>query len=424
MHIQRTLVSAWPLFFGLAMMMIGNGLQGTLLGVRASMEGFGVFTIGLVMSLYYAGFLIGSLTVPRLLHNVGHIRVFAALASLASATVLLHGLFVDPISWSIVRIITGFAYAGLFIIVESWLNDMATKETRGKLMAVYLLTTYLGMVVGQFLLNFGSPETIELFVLTSIFVSLALLPISLSKRPAPDFMTPARMSPRDLWKVSPLGMYAVTLSGLGNSILFAIGAVYAAERGMSVQEIATFMAAVIFGGVAFQLPIGYLSDRIERRKVIIMVATSAAIFAMIGFFVADIVWALYIAGFALGGMSATIYGLCVAYANDYLDPSQYVAASSSLILVNGMGAVFGPLLATGLMTSFGSGAFFPAIGGVYFSITLFALYRAFKRPALPLEEQVQYLGLSPRSTVVAAQLAEEEYIDDPTADDEEGKADL
>lgn len=380
MPLHYAFAAAWPLFFGLTLMMAGSGLQGTLLGVRATEAGFDPATIGIVMSVYYAGYMLGTWLVPRLLKNVGHIRVFTALAAIAASAVLMHGLFVTPAIWIPLRIMTGFAYAGLYIVVESWLNSMSTKDTRGKILALYLLLTYLGMVAGQFCLNLADPKTDTLFICTAIFIILSLVPIALSKRPAPEFHTPDVMPVKALWSASPLGVFAIALSGLSNSIMISIGSVYATERGFDHLQVSWFMASMLAGGVTFQIPIGHLSDIMDRRRVLTIVsfasAGSAFLCALSGSGVL-----FYASTFLLGGFAMTIYGLCLAYTNDHLQPHQYVASSSSMLMMNGMGAILGPLLATNLMKALGTQSYFPAIGTVFLCIGAFAIYRATRREA-------------------------------------------
>ena len=305
----RILTTSWPLFFGLALIMIGNGLQGTLLGVRATLEDFDTATIGIIMSLYYIGFLAGSYYVPKLISQVGHIRVFTALASLASTTVLLHGLYPEPFFWGLIRAFTGFAYAGLYIVVESWLNNMSTNKTRGTLFGIYQVIGFGGMVIGQFLLNVSDPSLINLFVITSILVSVALLPISLSSRPAPDFDEPDHLSLKRLYVISPLGLIGSFAVGIGTGTVFGIGAVYASNIGMTLPQISTFMALYISGGVAAQIPVGWFSDRYDRRVVIIVVALLAIITSAACFFVSDNPYILNMVFFVLGGLSLSIYGL-------------------------------------------------------------------------------------------------------------------
>lgn len=380
MPLQIALMAAWPLFFGLTLMMAGSGLQGTLLGVRATESDFGTVVTGLIMSMYYAGFLVGTWLVPKMLKNVGHIRVFTALAAIAAIAVLMHGLFVTPLAWIPLRVMTGFAYAGLYIVVESWLNYMSTKDTRGKILALYLLLTYLGMVAGQFCLNLADPRTDTLFICTAIFIVLSLVPIALSKRPAPQFHAPAAMPVKTLWQTSPLGVFAITLSGLASSMMLSIGAVYAAQRGFDHMQVSWFMASMLAGGVAFQIPVGHLSDSMDRRKVITIISIASAASAFLCFVFASGPL-FYLSAFLLGGFAMTIYGLCIAYTNDHLQPHQYVAASSSMLMVNGMGAFLGPMLATNIMNLFGTQSYFFAIGLTFLAITAFALYRATRREA-------------------------------------------
>ncbi len=408
MPLQRALMTAWPLFFGLAMMMVGNGLQGTLLGVRATEEGFSALVTGVIMSMYYAGYMSGTKLVPVLMKNVGHIRVFTALAALASVSVLMHGLFVLPAVWPVVRMFSGFAYAGLYIVVESWLNHMATKETRGKILALYLLTTYLGMVAGQFLLNVDDPHTERLFILASIFISLSIVPIALSKRSAPETANAKGMKLRELWAVSPLGAFAVMFCGLANSITLSIGAVYAARRGFDLRDISTFMAAIVAGGVLFQLPIGYLSDRLGRRKLIILVSLASTVSALLCFAVSGLSSniPLYICAFMMGGFSMTIYGLCTAYTNDHLEPHQYVAASSAMLMMNGAGAIVGPMLSTGVMGAFGTDSYFLVLGLIFAIIGIFAMYRATVRAAPSVDRQSNLNAAKPDVLTVAQMTGE------------------
>lgn len=395
---QKTLLSSWPLFFGLAMIMIGNGLQGTLLGVRANIEGFSTMTIGVIMSLYYVGYLLGSIFVPRLIQGVGHIRVFAALASLASTTVLFHGIFSDPTVWGIVRIFTGFAYAGLYIVIESWLNQAATNENRGKIMALYLIVLYAGMTLGQFMLNIADPADVELFVMTSILVTLAVLPISLSSRPAPTFATPIRVSIKKLYDYSPLGIAGVLISGLASAALFSIGPVYAAEMGLSVSQLSTFMAAFIAGGVIFQAPIGWLSDRFDRRKVLIGVSALTGLFCFLAYAVSlHSIYGVIAIMPLIGGSALSIYGLSVSHTNDHLQPGQIIAASATLILLNGGISIIGPFMVTGSMSLFGVNSFFMYVGAVYLILTIFGLYRTRMAPPVPLEEQGEHLILRENS---------------------------
>lgn len=386
---RSQLMSSWPLFFGLALMMIGNSLQGTLLGVRADIEDFSVFTTGLIMSAYYLGFLGGSYYVPKLVVNVGHIRVFAALASIASTTVLLHAVFIDPTVWIVTRIITGFAYSGLYIVVESWLNDASTNETRGKMLGLYMVVTYAGMVCGQFLLNLADPSQAELFVLTSILVSLALLPISLVKRPAPDFSAGETIKISTIWKRSPLGVAGMFISGFGSAILFSLSSIFMLQMGFDVKQVTVFMSAFIFGGVLLQIPVAHLSDRMDRRQVIVGICVCSTLAAaFVGFGVMMESYALLVIGGALMGMfSLPIYGQCASHVNDHLLPRQFVAASATLLVVNGIGSAIGPLLVSTLMQTIGVSGFVLSLMGAFGLLSSFGIYRMIVAKPVPAEDQ-------------------------------------
>lgn len=405
---KTVLKTAWPLFFGITLLMIGNGLQGTLIGVRATMEGFSTATTGMIMSLYYAGYLGGSVFVPRLVKNVGHIRVFAALASLASVTTLLHGVLVDPVIWGGARILTGFCFAGLYIVIESWMNDISTNANRGKILGAYLLIFYGAMVLGQYLMNVAPPEEVELFVVTSILISLALLPISLSSRPAPKFEAPHPTGLKEVYKASPLGVTGIFFAGLGNGIFFTLGPVFALQSGMSVSGIANFIAVFAMGGVVAQMPLGLLSDKVERRKIIILISLLAAVFTLLCFLFTDLGLLLYVLVFLYGCAALSIYGICAAYTNDHLEREQYVGASAALILISGSGALAGPLTASLVMTAYGKEAFFPLLAAIYGAIYLFALYRSRVSPPVPVEKQASGTALQPPSSAVIAQVAEDD----------------
>lgn len=415
---SKVFIAAWPLFFGLAFMMIGNGLQGTLLGVRADIEGFGTATTGLIMSLYYFGFLAGCVVAPKLIQDVGHIRVFAAMASLASSTVLLHAVFPSALIWCVVRLVTGFAFAGLFIVIESWLNGVANNKNRGKILAIYILVSYGGMAIGQYLLNLSDPAGASLFILISVLVSCALVPISLSKRQAPSLPENIRIKLSELYKTSPLGVIGAFMSGVGGGTVLAIGAVYATQSGMTTLQVSSFMAALILGGMCFQYPVGWISDRIDRRLVIISCAGLASIVAFIAtFFAAG--WGLYSIAFIFWGLGVPIYALSIAHTNDHLDADKVLAASSSLLLLNGAGSCIGPLAVTSIMSLIGPQAFFPSLSVIFATTALFALYRMTVRKAIPVEEQGPFVGTPARGAYFVAQYTEEEAIEDEEAKAEE-----
>ena len=368
---------ALPLLSGLVLMMAGGGLQSTLLGVRATQGGFDTLTTGVIMSLYYAGTLAGALMAPGLVRRVGHTRVFAAVAALESCLMLVHGLFVVPWVWALVRASSGFCSALFFIVVESWLNDLSTNRIRGRIMGLYLLLLYAAMAAGQFMMTLPDPAGMTLFAAAAILMALSSVPVMLSNRPAPVFAVCERAGIAALFKQSPFGVMTIFLSGIACGAMFSFGAVYAAQSGFGIPAIAGFMAAFLLGGAAFPVPLGGISDRFPRRDVIVAVSFLTAALALLCSVLtgAGLYYALLAAVFVYGGLNLSFYGLGAAYINDRLDPSQFVAASSTMILVNGAGSFFGPLCVAGLMKIAGPGAFFPALCVLFMALFLGAVFR-------------------------------------------------
>ncbi|HSH48922.1 MAG TPA: MFS transporter [Halomonas sp.] len=401
--------SLWALLLGIGLLMLGNGLQGSLLGVRAAEEAFGDTVTGLVMSAYFVGFLAGSTVTPRKLRDVGHIRVFAALASLTSVAILIHVLFIDPWVWAAMRLITGFAYAGLYVVTESWLNGHAENHLRGRLLAFYMVISYLGMGGGQLLLNAADPSGVALFLIVSILVSLALIPILISYTPQPETGVPESMSLRRLSRISPLGTLGCLLTGIANGCVFGMGAVFATASGMSVDRVAVFMGAFILGGALFQWPLGKLSDKSDRRYVILVVAALATLLALAGLPLSG-GGSLPLTALAvlLGGTTLTLYSLFLACANDMLTPPQIVAASGSLVLALGSGAIFGPISAGLLMDWLGPTGFFWDLALIHAVIVAAASASLLLQPpSSTLEAPSHYVAVPAGTATLGTAWAEE-----------------
>lgn len=368
--------------------MLGDGLQGTLLAVRADQEGFSATTTGLVMSSFYVGFLLGSITAPKITAHVGHIRVFAALAALASAAILVHAVFVQVPVWIGLRFISGFCFAGLYIVAESWLNDRATNETRGKLLSLYMVVSYLGVGAGQLLLNLAEPGEYLLFILTSVLISVAVVPLLLSAGSPPAFRDSVNISLGELFRMSPLGIVSMFVVGLVTATFFALGPVYGQRIGLDVENISYFMAAAVVGTILLQGPVGALSDRFDRRIILTVVTLLAALSAVICVPLSqESNLMLFISVAFFGGFAFPLYSICIAYTNDHLDPSEMIAASGALVLIGGLGAVFGPILIAAIMDYFGDQYFFWSMGGMHGLMGLFALYRMTRSAAIPLDKQ-------------------------------------
>ena len=411
------IAATWALLLGMALMMIGNGLQASLVGLRATLEGFSTTTTGLIMSGYYVGFLLGSILTPLALRRVGHVRVFAALAALGSIAALVHAVFVEPVSWTFMRILTGLCFAGLYVVAESWLNDRATNETRGQLLSVYVVISLGGMGAGQLLLNVASVGGFELFILASVLLSVAVVPILLSAGPTPTFTAASGIGLRRLYSISPLGVIGTMGTGLANSVLVGMGAVYGDRAGLSAAQISLFMGAMFLGGVFLVWPIGRLSDRFDRRLIITLVTFLASVAALGSIVISGLSEiGLFVFVGLLGGLSLPLYSLCIAHANDHLEPSQMVGASASLVLVMGIGASLGPLTAGAVMTAVGANGYFWCLALVHGAIGVFALYRMTIRSAVPLDDQAPFVPMTSQASPVAASVVHRALRDAMDAD--------
>jgi MFS family permease len=400
------------------MITLGNGLQGTLLGLRASMEGFPTAITGVVMSCYYGGFLLGSIYTPRYVAKVGHIRVFAAFASLASAAVLIHSLFPDPLVWGMARLVTGATFAGMFVVAESWLNGQSTNEIRGNVLSIYMIIQYGGFIGGQLLLNLASPEGHALFILISVLLSLALVPILITAVPAPVLQEPEHVGLKDLWKISPLGVFTGINVGIAHGAIWGMGAVFAQSTGKTVTEISIFMATFVLGGFILQWPMGILSDKLDRKQIMVGASWFAVFLAVLCMFS---VFQLSTLIFIFGGVSLPLYSLSLAYTNDHLSPDQMVAASSSMVLIYGLGALLGPVLASVMMSAFGSWGFFLIQILAHAAVGVFALVYLIREPKLRHADQSAFISVPFRSSPMAAALNPEVHGEPPSAPPEESK---
>ena len=394
------LLKNWALFFGYALISLAHGLQGTLIGVRAVFEGFSFISTGVVIAGYYVGYLTGSITIPIFLKRVGHIRVFAALASLASIAILLHSVFLQPQMWFFIRILSGISLAGIYVIMESWLNDKSTNETRGQILSIYMIITFAFLGLGQLLLNLSDPVQVDLFILVSILLSFALLPILLSNTEAPNTSDPKSLSLKELFIISPLGFVGAFFTGLAHSALLGYGAVYAAAKGLSLLEISIFMLIVSSFGALFQWPIGYISDKIDRRIVLIgvaFIASGLSLFIVASSYISIIIFFLLLAIFS--GMSLPMYSLTIAHTNDFLHQNEIVGATATIGILIGLGAICGPIIASFFMSIIGPDGFFIYLFIVHALLGLFGLYRMAKRTK-PADLESQYTPL-PRNISVA-----------------------
>ena len=393
-------IKTWALFFGFAIISLAHGLQGTLIGVRAVVEEFSFISTGFIIAGYYVGYLTGSKFIPIFLKRVGHIRVFAALASLASIAILLHSVFIEPYMWFLIRILSGISLAGIYVIMESWLNDKSTNETRGQILSIYMIITFAFLGMGQFLLNLSDPAKVDLFILVSILLSFALLPILLSISEVPNITDPKSFSLKELFIISPLGFVGAFFTGLSHSAILGYGAVYAAAKGLGLFEISVFMVIVTSFGALFQWPIGYFSDKIDRRVILIgvtLVASGLSLFIVASSYISLIIFFILLAIYA--GMSLPMYSLTIAHTNDFLQQNEIIGASSTIAVLVGIGAICGPIIASLFMNVIGPDGFFIYLFIVHGLLGLFGLYRMAKR-VQPSDLESQYTPL-PRNISAA-----------------------
>ncbi|MFY0691575.1 MAG: MFS transporter [Paracoccaceae bacterium] len=411
----KVFFNSWALLLGMLLLMVGNGLQGTLMGVRGGIEGFSTLELSLVTSAYFLGFLGGSRLTPEAIRRVGHVRVFAALASLISAALILYPAMTYSWAWIVLRVIVGFAFSGVYVTAESWLNNASTNETRGQTLSLYMIVQMAGIVAAQGLVNVADPAGYLLFVIPSVLVSISFAPILLSVVPTPAFETTKSMSLRQLYSISPLGFVGMLLLGSIFSAQFGMSSVYATKVGLSVGEISVFISSIFVGAMLLQYPIGWLSDRMDRRVLILIVAVIGVGASLLGWLGAQYFPALLAAGFILGGMSNPLYSLLIAYTNDYLDTDDMAAASGGLIFVNGMGAIAGPIVTGWIMTTIGPPGFWAFILFLMLAMALYAAYRMTCRPSAYADEEgyeiVPYTTLAPSSTPVAVEAAQELYVE-------------
>jgi len=404
----KLLKNSSALFTGIGIILIAHGLQSSLMGVRAVIENFSSLSTGILMSGYYIGYFVGSNLTPTLVSRVGHIRVFAAFASTASLSVLIIVTYVNPIVWTFGRFLTGLSLVSCFIVAESWLNDRANNRTRGKLLSVYMFINYLGLACGALLLNFDDPKNFKPFILVSILLSIALVPILLTKRPAPKFKKIGTLNLKELYKISPLGTISSFCTGTIYSALFAMFAVYAVKINFSFFEISILLFLITIAGAFFQAPVGYLSDKFNRRVIIVLCTFLSATLCVILTIVSgdklfdinalhkllnvNVLKNFYLLTYAgpnkfyffffitiYAGIALCLFSLNLAHTNDFVPREKFVAAGGGLQLVFGLGAMGGPLLCSVVMEKLGPNGFFVYLFSFHVIIGLFGIYRMTRR---------------------------------------------
>ncbi|MEZ5377330.1 MAG: MFS transporter [Acidimicrobiales bacterium] len=394
--------AATALLGGFGFLMLGNGMQGSLIGVRAEIEGFSSAWTPIIIAAYFAGYLAGTKVALRTLAQVGHIRVFAALASLASTASLLYAVVLSPPMWVLLRLVTGMCLAGLYVVVESWLNAITTNITRGQLLGAYMTVSTAGIGLGQLLLNVADPAGVKLFILASILASLSLIPIALSTTSAPPVVAPEPLPIRQLYTLMPPGVVAAALVGVSQGTIMGMASIYASREGLSGFSLSAFLFAPLVGATVLQFPVGRWSDRVHRRSALAVVAASAGALSLSLLFVRpDSVIALAIL-FVAGGAIFPLYSVSLAFLNDNLPAEYLMAGSAGYVLLSGIGAFFGPLITGGLMSAIGPSGYFVVLGGIPLLLALYLGVRITTKEAIPVEDQGDWVPTARGAGALAA----------------------
>jgi len=406
----KTFKQTAALLFGITILTLGMGMLYVLIVVRANEAGFSSQWIGIIQSAYQVGWLVAALIIPSMIHRVGHIRVFAAVAALGSGVILMHLLLIDEMAWAVERIFMGICTAGLMIVAESWLNDMSDNKGRGKILAIYTIISWGAPVVGMWLLRFGDISSSFFFLLSSILISIGVLPILLGASRTPSMIEVERFNIRKLYQITPVGVAGTFMSGLCHGAFFAVVAIYATSLDLSVREVTNINALAILIGVLVQWPLGMLSDRFDRRSVLIVSAAMTAVCAFaFGFYAAVDTATIYIAVACMSTFSLGLYSQCISHANDNLTPAQVVSATGSLVLVYGIGYAITPVV-SGFLIAQSPVYFYWVIGACAALLAIFVLYRTMQKA--PLENQGDLVAMSTASPYAPLVIAAEEWADE------------
>jgi len=409
--LSNVIRTTWPLFLGILFIGLGNGLQGTLSSWRADFEGFSVLTTGLIMSGYFIGALASSMLSPKQIEKTGQIRTYAAYASIASTAILIQILFIEPPVWFVARFLSGFCIAGIMIIVEGWLNSISSNENRGQIFSIHMIVVWAGLALGQGLFAVDDPSGVSLFLLASILLSVSLIPILLTEIKAPESDAQESLGLRALWKASPSGVATIGLSGLASAGFFGVGTIYAVKAGLSVSETALFMTLFIGFGAASQWPLGWLSDKIDRRKVILLCCASVICICIILTSFEFTSKILLILSALVGACTLPLYSLGVAQANDRLEPKQMISASGTIVLVFSVFAALGPLTMSYFLELFEMFGFMLYMGIVHLVIAVTVLMMMMINQNVDESEQTDFQVMGQRPSVIAMEVIAEEALE-------------
>ncbi len=399
------------LLMSVAILMTGSGLQGTLLPVRAGLESFSTFSIGVIGAAYFMGFTLGCLRGGELVKGVGHVRVFLAMTALGSAAPLVHGLVLEPLAWALLRFLSGFCFAVLFLVIESWLNERSSNDNRGVIFSTYVMITLTVLAVGQMMTLLYAPEGLELFLIASVLVSLAAIPVALSQAVTPEQPTEVEVDLKRLFGISRAGTVGCLATGIASGAFWSMAPVFTASLSSDTALAAWFMSSTVIGGALAQWPMGYVSDRIGRRKTLSAAALAASMIAAIIVFMHDDLSfsGIIFLGAAWGFFAFPLYAISVAHSNDKAHPSDYVVVSSGLLLIYGTGAVIGPFAASAVMAMSGAYGLYLTSGATHLLASVYVMQRILRRESIPVEQHIPF-GDALATAHTASQVYEEEYL--------------
>jgi MFS family permease len=409
--LSNVIRTTWPLFLGIFFIGLGNGLQGTLSSWRADFEGFSVLTTGLIMSGFFVGALASSMLSPKQIKKTGQIRTYAAYASIASTAILIQILFIEPPIWFVARFLSGFCIVGIMIIVEGWLNSISSNENRGQIFSIHMIVVWGGLALGQGLFVVDDPAGVSLFLLASILLSVSLIPILLTEIKAPETDVQESLGLKALWKASPSGVATIGLSGLASAGFFGVGTIYAVKAGLSVSETALFMTLFIGFGAVSQWPLGWLSDKIDRRKVILLCCASviSICIVLVSFEFTSTIHLILSA--LVGAFTLPLYSIGVAQANDRLEPKQMISASGTIVLVFSVFAVLGPFTMSYFLELFEMFGFMLYMGIVHLVMAITVLMMMMITQDVDESEQTDFQVMGQRPSIAAMEVIAEEALE-------------
>lgn len=415
---KSTFAPVFALLISVSILLTGQGLQGTLLPVRASLEQFPTLAIGAMGAAYFIGFTVGCMRGGELVRRVGHVRVFLAMSALASASPLIHALAIQPLVWGLLRLVTGFCLAVLYVVIESWLNERSTNETRGIVFSTYAMITLTVLAIGQMLTLLYDPADFELFIIASVLVSLGAVPIALSTSPSPEQPQSATVDIPRLFEISPSGALGCLVAGLANGAFWSLAPVFTASVSSGTELAAWFMTSAVVGGAITQWPIGLLSDRLSRRGTLIAVTVAGCLIGMaLGLFGPSLSFIMInVLGAIWGALAFPLYTISVAYANDHAETNEYVTLSSGLLLMYGIGAIIGPFIASALMTVREAGFLFIFAAITHGVLAFYTISRSLRKEQHDIETPIAF-GDALAATQTASLIYEEEILQEDEPDD-------